>query len=278
MLFPPLMFRLFVQFALMMMMVAPAWAELREPEGPTQIASAPTSPLNVRSVEAKQEPLPRDSSAPEESLADSEKEESDPEAAGQSSAPMPEEARVAPIEGASIEAEPPPPAVAPLAAQQPIELVEPFHFITLIHASGRYGGVEEGDNLDQPRPITEGTGIASAGGQVTWGVIPASSFTMAARLRSGVFFGEGPPLAHAGAAVLVGSTFGNKKEDHFSYMFGGLGAEFIPARREDLLSVHATGGTVFGGFSLGGDIDFAVSPDKAFFMAGLHLGWGHLTR
>lgn len=228
--------------------------QLDEPGDSKQAAIPPNAPVALPAAEA----------------------EATPDGPAVSTQPSP--ARPAPAQPAPAQPAPARPAPAqPAPPDDPTTSGKPFHFITLIEGSGRYGGVAEGSGADQPRPITEGTGIASTGGQMTWGIIPVSTFTMAARLRGGVYFGDGPALAYGGAAVLLGSTFRRKSEATFSYLLGGLGAEFIPARSEDLLTIHVSGGTVFHSLNVGGDIEMAVSPNKGFFMIGLHLGWGRLV-
>ena len=159
--------------------------------------------------------------------------------------------------------------------------VSPFNTMILVEAVAKYGLIGRGTDLlesDQDDPFDEKFSVGYFGAQATLGLMPArSAFTLAGRLRGGAYLGHSPALASMGAAMLFGANFARKEDGRsFSYAMGGLGVEFLPSGSQDMLTIHASGGTVINEFTLGAGIDFGINNEIFIATFGLQIGWGRL--
>jgi hypothetical protein len=157
----------------------------------------------------------------------------------------------------------------------------PLNTMLLLEGVAKYGLFGRGTDLlesDQANDFDEKFSVGYFGAQATFGLMPANSaFTLAGRLRAGAYLGHSPAMGNIGAAMLFGANFARKNGGRsFSYAMGGLGVEFIPTYNADLITVHASGGTVFNEFTLGAGLDFGINNELFIATFGLQLGWGRL--
>ena len=162
-----------------------------------------------------------------------------------------------------------------------VERVSPYNTMVLVEAVAKYGLIGRGTDLlesDQDDPFDEKFSVGYFGAQATLGLMPArSAFTLAGRLRAGAYLGHSPALGSMGAAMLFGANFARKEDGRsFSYAMGGLGVEFLPSGSQDMLTIHASGGTVINEFTLGGGLDFGINNEIFIATFGLQVGWGRL--
>ena len=100
---------------------------------------------------------------------------------------------------------------------------------------------------------------------------------LAGRLRAGSYIRTAEAIPTVGAEVLFGASFLRKPDGKsFSYLLGGMGVEYLPTNNQDLLTLHAVGGSVVRGLHFGGGLHIGGNDEFAVFMFGLHLGWGQL--
>ncbi len=165
-----------------------------------------------------------------------------------------------------------------LSAKQPIQ--SKHSAVLILEGGARYGVVSQVAPLpvEATQSSTTSTEVAFVGGGATLGIMPGGgAFTIAGRIRSGLFFGDSLKLATLGADLLLGATlFRSPTGRNFTYLLGGFGVEFIPSQNQDLLSLHLGGGTVLNGINLGASVDLGGNDEYAYAMLGLNLGWGKL--
>lgn len=153
-----------------------------------------------------------------------------------------------------------------------------FSSTLLLQGVGRYGWFVEGENLENENAPTRSYRATMVGAQATFGFMPAGkTFLMAGRLHGGAYFGRTITSGTIGAAVLFGANLARKPDGRtFSYALGGFGVEYIPQKKQDILTLHISGGTVLRGIDFGAHIDLGGNDEFARFMLGMHLGWGRL--
>lgn len=161
------------------------------------------------------------------------------------------------------------------------EPASPYNTLIILESVAKYGLIGRGTDLlesDQDDPFDEKFSVAYLGLQATLGLMPArSAFTLAGRLRGGLYLGHPPAMGSMGAAMLFGANFArNENGRSFSYAMGGLGVEFLPTDSQDMLTVHASGGTVINEFTLGAGVDFGINNEVFIATFGLQVGWARL--
>lgn len=174
-----------------------------------------------------------------------------------------------------------PTATAASTAKECVPAVDAKHKFTsmvLLEGVGRYGGFVEGPDLEDDSAPTQSYRGFGLGAQATLGFIPGGrTFMMAGRLQGGAYLGSDVTSGTIGAAVLFGANLARKATGRtFSYVLGGFGVEYIPQKKQDILTLHISGGTVVRGLDFGADIDLGGNDEFARFLLGMHFGWGRL--
>jgi hypothetical protein len=150
----------------------------------------------------------------------------------------------------------------------------------LVEGVAKYGAITLADpaSVEQPEVEADTDSAGLFGAQATLGLMPGgSTFMLAGRLRAGSYIRTAEAIPTVGAEVLFGASFLRKPDGKsFSYLLGGMGVEYLPTNNQDLLTLHAVGGSVVRGLHFGGGLHIGGNDEFAVFMFGLHLGWGQL--
>lgn len=156
----------------------------------------------------------------------------------------------------------------------------PFTTIVLVEGIAKYGAIALAisDPLQQSAVESDTDSAGLIGAQATLGLMPGgSTFMLAGRLRVGSYIRAGEAIANMGAEMLFGANFLRKSDGRsFSYAMAGMGVEYMPSNNQDLLTLHAGGGSVVRGINFGGGLEIGANDEFAVVMFGFHVGWGRL--
>jgi hypothetical protein len=101
-----------------------------------------------------------------------------------------------------------------------------------------------------------------------------SGFTLGARVRAGALVSE-EVEGYFGAQMLIGNTWGPRKNNQFTFLAGGLGFENQFEEESASLTGHFLVGTSLSGLILAGGVNIALG-DISYALFGLEIGLGTL--